>query len=116
MKALLIELEDETTLYNQGFFDNSVMILRRDGTDEHQLFVNESKIESTIEKLLQKVERTYINQSETPKESWGLEEREKTVRFLSDNGELKIFTRKKQGYEVGDKIMVNDGNSPKWKN
>jgi hypothetical protein len=108
MKALLIELEDETTLYNQGFFDNSVMILRRDGTDEHQLFVNESKIESTIEKLLQKVERTYINQSETPKESWGLEEGEKTVRFLSDNGELKIFTRKKQGYEVGDKIMVND--------
>ena len=108
MKALLIELEDETTLYNQGFFDNSVMILRRDGTDEHQLFVNENKIESTIEKLLQKVERTYIYQSETPKESWGLEEGEKIVRFISDSGELKIFTRKKQGYEIGDKIMVND--------
>ena len=34
--------------------------------------------------------------------------KEKIVRFISDSGELKIFTRKKQGYEIGDKIMVND--------
>lgn len=108
MKSLLIEIEDENTLYNQGFFDNSVMILRRDGTDEHQLFVNKNKIESTIEKLLQKVEKTYIYQSKTQKETWELEQGEKIVRFVSDSGELKIFTRKQQGYEVGDKIMVND--------
>lgn len=112
MKSLLIELEDETILYNQGFFDNSVMILRRDGTDEHQLFVNENKLESTVEKLLQKIERTYIyqpkKQSKKTKESWGIEQGEKIVRFVSDSGELKIFTRKQQGYEVGDKIIVNN--------
>ena len=108
MNSLLIELEHETTLYNQGFFDNSVMILRRDGTDEHQLFVNENKIESTVEKLLQEVEGTYTHQTESLKEPWRLEQGEIIVKFVSNSGEVKIYTRKKQGYEVGDKIMLND--------
>ncbi|NJN78252.1 MAG: hypothetical protein HC803_07900 [Saprospiraceae bacterium] len=108
MKSLLIELGDKTTLYNQGFLDNSIMILRRDGTDEHQLFVNENKIETTIEKLLQKVEKNYLSQTKTEDVSWKIERGEKVVKFISDSGELKIFTRKEQGYEVGDKIMVNN--------
>lgn len=33
MNSLLIERETETTLYKQGFFDDSVMILKVDGTE-----------------------------------------------------------------------------------
>ncbi len=108
MKSLLIELEGETTLYNQGFVDNSVMILRRDGTDEYQLFVNENKIEGTIEKLLHKVERMYLSPIETPEGPWEIELDEKIVKFISISGELKIITREKDGYGVGDKILLNN--------
>ena len=108
MKSLLIELGEETTLYNQGFLDKSIMILRKDGTDEHQLFVNENKIESTIEKLLQKVENSYLYQTKTEAGAFEIEQSEKMVKFISYIGELKIFTKKKSGYEIGDKILVND--------
>ena len=109
MKSLLIELGKETTLYNQGFLDNSIMILRKDGTDEYQLFVNENRIESTIEKLLQKIENNYLYQNKKKVVPFKYEPGEKIVSFISHNGEeLKIFTRKKVGYEIGDKILLNN--------
>ena len=108
MKSLLIELGEETTLYNQGFLDKSILILKKDGTDEHQLFVNENKIETTIEKLLQKVENSYLYQIKTEDVTFKIKQSEKMVKFISDNGVLKIFTKKKSGYEIGDKIMLND--------
>lgn len=72
MNSLIIERDTGTTLYNQGFFDDSVMILKVDGTDDYQVFANENKIESTIEKLVQDVERKYLvakwseNKTENP--------------------------------------------------
>ncbi|MDG1435065.1 MAG: hypothetical protein P8Q41_13685 [Saprospiraceae bacterium] len=108
MKSILIEIGAETKLYNQGFFDNSVMILKKDGTDEYQLFVNENKIENTIEKLLQKIEKNYLTQNQTENISFTMERGERIRKFISDSGELKIFTKKDQGYEVGDKILVDN--------
>ena len=60
MNSLLIERKNETILYNQEFFDESIMILKIDGTDQYQLFANENKISSTIERLLENVENQYI--------------------------------------------------------
>ena len=54
MNSLLIRRNGETKLYNQGFFDEAIMILRLDGTNELQLFANENKIESTTEKITSK--------------------------------------------------------------
>jgi hypothetical protein len=65
MNSLLIRRNGETRLYNQGFFDESVMILKLDGTDQFQLFANENKIETTIEKLLEKVESKYARIEKT---------------------------------------------------
>lgn len=53
MNALMLEMEGKTTLYKQGFFDDSVLILQREGTDEYSLFINENKIDKTIDKLEQ---------------------------------------------------------------
>ncbi|MGB0864441.1 MAG: hypothetical protein ACPG19_06585 [Saprospiraceae bacterium] len=108
MKSLLIEIGEETKLYNQGFFDNSVMILRKDGTDEHQLFVNENKVESTIERLLQNIERNYLFQNQTQNASFEVDRKERVMKFISESGELKIITKKKKGYEVGDKIFIDN--------
>jgi len=64
MNSLLIEYKNgETRLYNSGFFDESVMVLKIDGTDKYQLFANEKKITSTIEKLMAQVERQYLSPS-----------------------------------------------------
>lgn len=59
MNSLLIRRNGETKLFNQGFFDESIMILKLDGTNELQLFVNENKIESSIQNLLEQVEKRY---------------------------------------------------------
>lgn len=89
------------------FFDHPVMILRRDGIDEHQLFVNENKIKSTVEELLQQVEQKYLSQDGTLKEHRRIDQPERIVKFIADDGELQIFTRKPQGYEFGDRILLN---------
>ncbi|MDT0691254.1 hypothetical protein RM549_15770 [Salegentibacter sp. F188] len=111
LNSLLIEHDDETILFSQGFFDNSIMILRRDGTDDYQLFVNENKIESTIEKLLQKTEQDYLSKNGIKTDGTVRQLSEKIVNFLAKCGEVKIHTRKVQGYEIGDKILIN-GNIP----
>ena len=50
----------ESRLYNQGFFDESIMILKIDGTQKYELFANEKKITSTLEKLLKGVVKKYL--------------------------------------------------------
>ena len=111
MKSLLIELDESTTLYNQGFFDDSIMILKKDGTNEYQLFVNENKIESSVEKLLEKIERNYLVNSEfnvnNDNQIRFKDDENKKFEFISESGIITIFTRKQQGYEVGDRILLN---------
>lgn len=63
MKSLIIKTGNTTTLYNQGFLDDSVMILKVDGTEDYQLFVNENRITSTVEKLLKEVEKRYLQEN-----------------------------------------------------
>lgn len=61
MNSLVIETDEEKTLYNQGFLDESAMILRKDGRDEYLLLANENKVEVTAaEKVLEQLERKYI--------------------------------------------------------
>jgi hypothetical protein len=45
MDSLVIEEDGEKRLFKQGFFDESAMILRKDGQEEFLLLVNENKID-----------------------------------------------------------------------
>lgn len=97
MNSLLIERKEETVLYNQGFFDESIMILKRDGADDFQLFVNENKVTSTIEELLEKVEKKYLS-----------EPIDRIVRKkLRDGRYFDIYSSLAVGYTVGDKVRIN---------
>ena len=100
MNSLMIDYSNgESRLYNQGFFDESIMILKIDGTQEYEIFANEKKITSTLEKLLNEVERKYIEIATTQcneKRSidslyrWGC-----TPQYIPSNGEVKVLDKGK---------------------
>lgn len=49
--SLLIEKPDESYLYKHGFFDDTVLALKRDGTLDFAFFVNETKIGKELNDL-----------------------------------------------------------------
>jgi hypothetical protein len=64
LKSLLIERNNEIFLFNQGFMDDSVMILKKDGLQEYQVLVNENKVKDfKIEKVLKDLEVRYIQKN-----------------------------------------------------
>lgn len=72
MKSVVIEFNGETKLYNQGYVDGkdgSIMVLKKDGTEDWELFVNENKLKSTIEKLLEEVENRVKQLNTSDKET-----------------------------------------------
>lgn len=113
MKSLLLETGKTTTLYNQGFLDDSVMILKVDGTDEYQLFVNENRITSTVEKLLKEVENRYLQENLNNKnlDTYAVNktsQHKKVVqKKLSDGRIFLIHSSLTVGYTVGDKVTIN---------
>ena len=105
MNSLIVERNSGTTLYNQGFFDDSVMILKVDGTDDYQLFVNENKIEGTIEKLLEKIESKYLDQEGNKNsQSPGTKILRKK---LPDGRSFEIYPQLENGYTIGDRVTIN---------
>jgi hypothetical protein len=114
MNSLIIERKTGTTLYKKGFFDDSVMILQIDGTDDFQLFANENRIESTLDKLLEKTEFKYLNNSKPIKENL-IKRNTIITKKLKDGNNLEIHCTIKYVYGIGDKVTINgqipqDGN------
>ena len=107
MNSLIVERKSGTTLYNQGFFDDSVMILKVDGTDDYQLFANENKIESTIEKLVQEIENKYLIAKPTENKTDNSAYRKVVIKKLKNGSEFEIHSSLSVGYTVGDNVTIN---------
>ena len=61
MNSLLVKLNGQKTLYNQGFMDESVMILSKDGQTDYILLANENKVEERDgEKIITTLTRKYL--------------------------------------------------------
>jgi hypothetical protein len=61
MNSLLIDLGENRRLYNQGFLDESVMLLRQDGQEDYLLLVNENKVSSDDpERILEGLSQKYL--------------------------------------------------------
>ncbi len=59
-KSLLLEEGSVTNMFNQCFIDDSVIILKKDGTDNYLLLVNENKIKEKITSdILKNLEKKY---------------------------------------------------------
>ena len=62
MNSLLVEIGDKCRLYNQGFLDDSVMILRQDGQQDYLLLVNENKINpNNPEQIFARLNQKYLS-------------------------------------------------------
>ena len=107
MNSLIVERKSGTTLYNQGFFDDSVMILKVDGTENYQLFANENRIESTIEKLLEGIEKKYLTKNSVKEKTEPKSFGNLVIRKLKDGSNFEIQSSLKMGYTVGDKVTIN---------
>jgi hypothetical protein len=107
MNSLVIERKSGITLYKQGFFDDSVMILKVDGIEKYQLFVNENKIDSTIEKLLEQTENKYLKKNEPLFEKKNTDNRIIIAKRLKDGRSFEIHSSLEMGYTIGDKVTIN---------
>ena len=59
MNALLLHFDDSTKLFYRSFFDSSLLILKQDGEDFPQLFLNGNHLTDTPDDLIDKVIQKY---------------------------------------------------------
>jgi hypothetical protein len=67
-QSLLIETKNESYLLKHGFFDNNVIALKLDSTEQYAFFVNETKYSkelNTIDDILDFLEKEYITHKNT---------------------------------------------------
>jgi hypothetical protein len=90
MKSLIIERNGRSELFNQGFFNESLLILKKDGTDQYKLFANENKVNDTIDKLLNDVENKLLSNTNSQQQdltSWN-----ESYEEYNDESQLKATT------------------------
>ena len=100
MNSLVIEVSGQKILYNQGFLDESVMILRKDGGGEYLLMANENKVDAIkTDKVLEYLSRKYVEGSK--------EKETKKINTSNQSTEDNIYgkkqTRGSLSNNVGDK-------------
>lgn len=65
--SLMIDKEDESFLFRQGFFDDKVMALQLDNSQEYAFMVNEIKLQKrpqTLESVSKYLDANYLNSYE----------------------------------------------------
>ncbi|MCB0519358.1 MAG: hypothetical protein KDD27_10475 [Saprospiraceae bacterium] len=114
MKSLLIEHEGRKRMYNQGFLNEAIMLLRKDGTDElfplgNVQLLPDLNIEKYLEEyLVPKLESQPGEEKESP---------EDCIYDLLDGRKIQITKRWEKGncFDQGNSISVkseiNQGNA-----
>lgn len=65
--SLLIDIKDNSYLFRHGFFDENVLALKIDGSQEYAILVNENKYEgelNNIKNVIDFLHKTYIKPNE----------------------------------------------------
>lgn len=113
-KSILIDKAFDSYLFKHGFFDENVLALKVDSTEEYAVFVNENKFEgelNSISKVYEFLAKKYLddnirNNMKTKAEeilnSSGLEI---VYRKTIDNQILKIVS--KNNTTIGAKVYIN---------
>lgn len=62
LNSLLIKVGGSKRLYNQGFFDEAFMILKKDDAAEYMLLVNANRVaDPSVEKSLERLQQKYLS-------------------------------------------------------
>ncbi len=111
--SILIEQNNSFRLFNHGFLDNSILMLRTDGGDELFILANTNKISpSEVEKY---IEETYLNKTQHPASQLsaplGI-----SAEIKSDKGLITIkFLTNINTPNPGDEVCINSKPAPDGK-
>lgn len=111
VQSLLIEYNSSKMMYNQGFLDKAVMVLRKDGTEEIFALANSKIIQDLrIDGYLKEVVEKDLLGSPEGRQS---NQRAKISRYLQ-NGQRIVFWGKPGGQSVfigkGTRVTIGDSN------
>jgi hypothetical protein len=119
-KSLLIEKSTDIYLFKHGFFDENILALKVDSTDEYAVFVNENKYDgelNSIEKVFDFLRRTYLDPiiKETIDTTTGQvltqsTNKQTVYRETSDNKTLKIISLDNE--TIGAKVFFDERPAP----
>lgn len=107
MQSLLIELEGRKRMYNQGFLNEAIMLLKKDGTDEIFPLGNLQKLpDLDIERYIEGFLVPNLNKGEFPRNLDSSGDTEMLV------GGKKITIKKKQGgithFDKGNEVVFSE--------
>ena len=115
-KSLLIDKTTESYLFKHGFFDENVLALKVDSSEEYAVFVNENKYDgelNSIHKVFDFLRRTYLDPSikSTIEVSIGQvlnpsNSNQTVYRETQDGETLKIVSVNKE--TIGAKVYINE--------
>lgn len=114
-KSILIDKVSESFLFKHGFFDENILALKIDSTEEYAVFVNENKYEgdlNSINKVYDFLTQKYLdpnikNTIETKTgEILNIADTETVHRETIDNQILKIVSQK--NITIGAKVYINE--------
>ncbi len=105
-KSLLIDKTTDSYLFKHGFFDENVLALKVDSSEEYAVFVNENKYDgelNSIDKVIDFLRQTYLDPSIKPT----IEISKQTVYRETQEGEtLKIVSVNNE--TIGAKVYINE--------
>ncbi len=63
-KTIILNIENESLLFKNGFVDRNIMALKLDGSNEYAIFVNENQYDgelNSLEKVIEFLKREYLS-------------------------------------------------------
>lgn len=113
-KSILIDKSSDSYLFKHGFFDENILALKVDSSEEYAVFVNENKYEgdlNSIDKVHEFLTQKYLTPN-IPKlgPSLNLTDYRTVTRETIDNEILKIISFKNQ--TIGANVYINDHPAP----
>lgn len=115
-KSLLIDKTTDSYLFKHGFFDENILALKVDSSEEYAVFVNENKYDgelNSIDKVFDFLRRTYLDPSIKSKIEISTGQvlnsaiSEQTIHRETQEGEtLKIVSVNNE--TIGAKVYINE--------
>jgi hypothetical protein len=115
-QSLLLETKAESYLLKHGFFDENVIALKLDSTNNYAFFINETKYNNELNNIydiLKFLEEKYLTNNSTSTNTFNgsnyLNENgyKEWVIYDANNNKLVIITKQKAGFASGDTVYIN---------
>ena len=111
-KSLLIDKSSESYLFKHGFFDENILALKVDSSDEYAIFVNENKYDgelNSINKVVNFLEGQYLDTNIETTMRYKFEDKEDnshSLKLLKNEDDLKHVFLSSLGETIATIVIV----------